>query len=180
MSFVQDDNGVQNIDMEHLITVYGNAIFRMCFAYLKDRGLAEDAVQETFVKAYRQYATFRHEGSEKAWLSAIAINTCKDAQKSSWFRHIDRRITLDKLPEPRCEFDSADDTLILAVMALPSKWKDVILLRYYQGLSFEEISKALHIPIGTVSTRIDAAKKKLRKKLEGGYFDESKNRPGGL
>lgn len=172
MNFIKDPNGVQNIDIEHLITVYGNDIHRMCFVYMQDMALAEDAMQETFFKAYQQYATFRHECSEKTWLLSIAINTCKDARKSSWFRHTDRNITLDKLPEPHCEFDPADDTLILSVMALPAKFKDVILLRYYQGLSFEEISQALHVSIGTVSTRMNAAKKKLREKLKRWYFDE--------
>ena len=171
MDFVKTSSRVQPADIERLIAEYGNSILRMCFVYLQDRALAEDAMQETFVKVYRQYASFRHESSEKTWIMRIAINTCKDVRRSAWFRRVDRSVTLDQLPEPHTECDPADDTLILEIMKLPPKLKEVILLRYYQDLSFQEIAAALQIPVGTVSTRMNTARKRLRQKLEGWYFD---------
>jgi RNA polymerase sigma-70 factor (ECF subfamily) len=76
------------------------------------------------------------------------------------------------MPEASGTFDAQDDAVIMAIMNLPPKLKAVILLRYYQELSFSEIAEALEIPMGTVSTRMNAAKKKLRAKLERWYFDE--------
>ena len=172
MDFGKAPDRVQAADAERLITEYGNSILRMCYVYLQDMSLAEDAMQETMVKAYRQYAGFRQESSEKTWLMRIAINTCKDMRRSAWFRQVDRSVTLDAIPEPRYECDPADDTLICEVMKLQPKLKEVVLLRYYQNMSFQEIAQILQLPIGTVSTRMNAAKKKLREKLERWYFDE--------
>ena len=64
-----------------LMEEYGNAILRMCFLYLGNRSLAEDAVQETFIKAYRKFHTFRGESGAKTRLMRIAINICKDSKK---------------------------------------------------------------------------------------------------
>ena len=61
---------------------YQLSLLRLCFAYLHDRTLAEDAVQETFLKAYRSISGFRNKSSEKTWLSHIAINCCRDMNKT--------------------------------------------------------------------------------------------------
>ena len=172
MDFVKAPGRVHEADMERMMTEYGDSILRMCFVYLQDMSLAEDAMQEVFLKTYRQYASFRQESSEKTWVMRIAINTCKDMRRTAWFRKVDRSVTLDMVPEARYEYDPADDTLITEIMKLPDKLKEVVLLKYYQGLSFQEIAEALQIPLGTASTRINAAKTKLRTKLERWYFDE--------
>ena len=61
--------------LERLMQEYGDSIFRMCYLYLKDYHLAEDAVQETFIKAMKSYDSFAHKSIEKTWLILIAINT---------------------------------------------------------------------------------------------------------
>lgn len=172
MDFGKAPDGAQAAEVERLITAYGDSILRLCFVYLGDMALAEDAAQETFLKVYRQFSTFRQESAEKTWMVRIAINTCKDMRRASWFRRVDRSVTLDMVPEPLCDFDPADDTLITSIMALPPRLKDVVLLKYYQGLGLQQIAGVLGIPVGTVSTRLNAAKKKLRAKLERWYFDE--------
>jgi RNA polymerase sigma-70 factor (ECF subfamily) len=144
----------------------------MCYVYLHDVALAEDAMQETFIKAYKSMDTFQGRSSEKTWLMSIAINTCKDYQRSSWFRFIDRRITLESLPEPVCVFEMLDKTLISQVMRLPRKYKEVVLLHYYQGMTVGEVSEALDIAIPTVYARLKKAQQKLRTELEGWYYDE--------
>ena len=77
--------------LERAIVSHEAALFRLCFAYLGDAALAEDAVQETFVKAYKSGDRTGGDGREKAWLTRIAINTCKDMRKSAWFRSTCRR-----------------------------------------------------------------------------------------
>ncbi len=69
------------------IQEYGDSILRMCFLYLKDYHLAEDAAQETFLKAARSYDTFTHASSEKTWLTRIAINCCKISCARAGFVH---------------------------------------------------------------------------------------------
>jgi len=64
--------------IERLIDLYEDRLLRLCFLYLHDCTLAEDAVQETFLKAYNALSKFRGESSEETWLMRIAVNTCKD------------------------------------------------------------------------------------------------------
>ena len=85
--------------IEHMVTLYQLPLLRMCIMYLHDEELAKDAVQETFIKAYRNLENFRETASEKTWLSRIAINTCKDLHRTGWFRHMDRSVTPDMFPD---------------------------------------------------------------------------------
>ena len=100
METVKGPDSSQEYLLTKLIDQYQAVLLQMCFMYLHDRTMAEDAVQETFLRAFRYYESFRHECSEKTWLMRIAINTCKDIRRGAWFRHTDRSVSLDKLPEP--------------------------------------------------------------------------------
>ncbi len=86
--------------LERLMAQYGDNLLRMCWTLLHDRELARDAVQETFLKAYRSLAGLREGDTERAWLMRIAVNTCRDIQRSRWWRMVNRSITPDDLPEP--------------------------------------------------------------------------------
>lgn len=97
--------------LEDAMLRYEESLLRMCFAYLGDTSLAEDAVQETFLKAYQSLDSFRGDASEKTWLLRIAINTCKDVRRSAWFRHVDRSVALDTLAEPSTPCAEYDDAL---------------------------------------------------------------------
>lgn len=72
--------------LERLMREYGDSVFRMCYLYLKDYYLAEDATQETFIKAMKSYDSFLHNSNEKIWLIRIAINSCKNIMRTKWFR----------------------------------------------------------------------------------------------
>ena len=151
---------------ERLVAEHQSALRRMCCLYLRDPDLAEDAVQETFLKVYRSYHCFRQESSEKTWLMKIAINTCRDMNRSSWLRHLDRRVTPEMLPEPSAPFEPEDETLVLCVMELPLRLREVILLYYYQGMNVSDIAAALGIAQPSVSGRLKRARAQLRKIIE--------------
>ena len=157
--------------LERAMANHEAALLRLCFAYLGDAGLAEDAVQETYVKAYKGYDRYRQESSETTWLMRIAINTCKDMRRGAWFRHIDRSTALDSLPEGSIPFTERDDTLTRAVMALKPKLRAVVLLHDSQGMTAEETAKALGISRSTMYNRLDKAHRLLRKELEAWYHD---------
>ena len=72
--------------LERLMREYRDSVFRMCYLYLKDYYLAEDATQETFIKAMKSYDSFLHNSNEKTWLIRIAINSCKNIMRTKWFR----------------------------------------------------------------------------------------------
>ena len=169
MSNVKGPDGAQMRDQafEELVEKHQTALLRTCFLYLRDRSLAEDAVQETFLKAYRSMGSFRGESSQRTWLMRIAMNTCRDLSRSGWFRFHDRRYTPDMLPEASVPFEDEEEGLVAAVMQLPRKLREVILLHYYQGMSTVEIASSLGIAQSSVSGRMKRGREKLRAMLEG-------------
>ena len=158
--------------LENALARWEKPILHLCFAYLGDTALAEDAVQETFFKAWKHYGRFRGEADEKTWLTRIAINHCKDQLKSAWFRNTDRSVPVDTLPEGSVPFEERDDTVTRAVMSLPSKLKEVTLLRWYQGMTLEEMTSVLQVPRSTVNYRLKKAKSMLKGELEEWYDEE--------
>lgn len=146
-------------------------LLRTCFLLLGDAALAEDAVQDTFVKAWRFYDGYRREASEKTWLLRIAVNVCRDFQRGKWFVHTDRRVSTDDLPEPAAPFEPPDDTVTKAVLSLPSALRKTVALRYFQGLSVQEVAEVLHVSRRTVHYRLDKAERMLKSSLEEWYYD---------
>ena len=104
---------------------YSDAILRTCFLYLSDQAQAEDALQDTLIKAWRHMGDYERKGvvNDKAWLMRIAINTCKDYRRTAWFRHIDSRQALDELPPGMMQTEMEDRNLTLMVMDLPDRYK---------------------------------------------------------
>ena len=142
------------------------SLLRTCFAYLGDLSLAEDAVQETFLKAWKNLDRFRGEASEKTWLLRIAINTCKDVRRSAWFRRVNRAVSLDSLPEAPAPFASRDHELARAVLSLRPQLREAVLLCWYQELSASEAARALGVSRSTVYNRLNKARRRLRGELE--------------
>ena len=156
-----------NHELERLVLQYQQSLLRTCFLYLRDRTLAEDAVQETFLKAYRSLASFRGECSEKTWLMKIAMNTCCDLRRAYRLRSIDPRRIPDLLPQAAEPFAPAEEELVTQVIQLPRKLREVILLYYYQDMTVTEIAVSLGISQSSVSGRLKRAREKLRALLEG-------------
>ncbi len=168
MSNVKGPDNAAEMDryFEKLVQEHQSALLRTCYLYLKDQTLAEDAVQDTFLKAYRSLHLFRGESSERSWLMKIAVNTCRDIRRSGWFKWHDRRVTAEDLPEACTPFEEEEESLVLAVMRLSIKWREVILLHYYQGMTTVEIADSLCISQSSVSGRLKRAREKLKSMLE--------------
>lgn len=159
-------------DIERMMSLYGRTLLRMCYVYLRDMSLAEDAVQDTFFKAYLHFGSFHGLSSEKTWLTQIAINTCKSILRKPWWKHVDRSKGLEELPLPASDTAPEDGEVLRAVMHLAEKYRSAVLLYYYQELTTEEIAKILGIAPSTVLVRLKRAREKLKTQLEGWYFDE--------
>ena len=162
----------RNQRLEQLVDRYQEQVMRMCFLYLCDKTLAEDAMQETFLKVYRALDTFRREASEKTWIMRIAIRTCYDMNHSGWFRVFNRQVTPDMVPETAVPFEESDDELMNAVIRLPIRLREVILLYYYQHMNVNETAEALGISQSSVSGRLKRGREKLKAMMEGSEFDE--------
>ena len=165
-----DDRAEERIN--RLIRDYERDLLRLCCVYLKDVSLAEDAVQETFIKAYKGLRAFRGDSGERTWLYRIAINVCKDMLRGGWFRFVSREVDLDALQIPAQGSDDARSELAQEIMRLPRKYREVILLYYYEDMTLAQIAKATGVSAMTVKRRVDKARGLLRSLLEGGNFDE--------
>lgn len=156
-------------DMERLVEQYGNTMLRMCCVYLGDEHLAADAVQDAYIKIYRAWRDFDSPAAEKAWVMRVVINVCKDYLRSAWKRRVS---LVDEYPEiaaPQTNTDACDKQgrLYHEIQALKPKYKQVILLHYYEDLSVNEIARILNAPQSTISVRLRRAKAILQDRLEG-------------
>ena len=138
---------------------YGTDVLRLCFTYMRNRPDAEDAVQETFLKAWRKLDHFegRHYCTARSWIMRIACNTCKDMLRKGWRKHEDRTVTPEDLPlqdnTPRKDIE-----LFMDVMNLPETYRSVILLVYWQGMTIRETAKAVRSSEATVCRRLEKAR----------------------
>lgn len=159
--------GPDSLTLQAFISEHQVSLLRLCYLYLHDVQLAEDAVQETFIKAVRSWDDFRGDASRKTWLTRIAIHVCCDMRRASWFRRVDRRVSIESLPLTQPPPDEKDQELTLAIMRLPLRLREAVLLYYYQELNVVEIAKLLGISQPSVSERLKRARKKLKEYLEG-------------
>ena len=156
----------------YLMNVHGTDIKRLCLCLLNDPYLAEDAAQETFVKAWKGLAGFRNECAEKTWLYRIAVNTCRSMQRGFWFRSIVTHAP-DQAPETGAVLEpDYDPTVWNAVQARPDSLKKAVILRYYEGLPLQDTALALGTNVNTLNTRLRKARNLLQDTLKGWYFDE--------
>jgi len=152
-------------DMRRLMADYGAHVVGLCTLLLGDAHLAQDVAQETFLRAWRQPEL--RQDTEKAWLTRVAVNICRDEQRSRWFRHVDRRITPEELPIP-ADAPDVDSDLLDRVHCLPAREREVIVMHYWNDMAPEEIAKMLNIDRATVFRRLARGRKRLKLELEGG------------
>ncbi|HEX3077278.1 MAG TPA: sigma-70 family RNA polymerase sigma factor [Lachnospiraceae bacterium] len=158
--------------LENLMRTYGNDVLRTAYLYVKDVHLAEDIFQEVFLKVNLKMDSYRGESSIKTWLLRITINTCKDYLKSAWSKKViatDEFETTSFEEQGYQQIENEEDNLIVRkiVMELPPKYKDVVLCVYYQEMSIEETAGTLNLAQGTVKSRLNRAKTKMKKVMEG-------------
>lgn len=157
--------------MTDMMTRYGTDIKRFCLLQLRDVSQAEDAAQDVFIKAWRALGAFRGDSSERTWLLRIAANTCRDYQRTGWFRFMDRSVTPEDM-ERGAAFDFPDDSLSGAITALPALLRQAVTLRYFEELSIREMTQVLQVSEATVKRRIRKANALLRSRLKEWYEDE--------
>jgi RNA polymerase sigma-70 factor (ECF subfamily) len=172
MSEVKAPGETHEAELSRWMDDYGDMLVRLAYGMLKDSFLAQDAAQDTFVKAYKAKVFFRGECSEKTYLTSILMNTCRDYLRTSWMKRIDRKVSLDQMPEPYADAPVPDRTVIETVLALPLKLRQVILLRYWQNMRINEIGEALRLSPNTVKSRLKNANQRLTAQLKEWYDNE--------
>ncbi|WP_332647805.1 sigma-70 family RNA polymerase sigma factor [Lysinibacillus sp. 54212] len=157
--------------LEWAMDEYGELLIRLAYTYVKDIHVAEDIIQDVFLKVYEKDDGFRFESSYKTYLYQITINRCKDYLKSWSFRSL--FFTDNRLSEAETN-ESTENTMIRfeedfelgeKVLALPIKYREVLILHYYQDYSISEVSSILGISQNTVNTRLRRAKERIKSNM---------------
>ncbi|MCX8062138.1 MAG: RNA polymerase sigma factor [Anaerolineales bacterium] len=155
---------------ESLFHRYKNLVYRVAYLILEDRHEAEDALQEVFLQVYRAYPTYDStKGAFTTWLYRITVNYCLKRRRKQKFSMLplDNLFSLFSSPQ----HSTIDETGIAdevreAMARLSDQFRVVLILRYFSDLSYDEISRVLEIPIGTVKSRLARAIKMLQRELQ--------------
>ena len=166
----QAQNGDRNAFSE-LVRLHAQGVLNVIYRMCGDVHLAEDAAQETFIRAWQNLSSYRPQTSLRNWLYRIAVNVGTDMLRK------EKRILPDAiedlhLTDSGLELESLvsqqERTALVqkAILSLPEASRAVLVLREYEGLSYQEISTTLDIPVGTVMSRLSYARNLLKAKLE--------------
>ena len=162
-----------------LVRKYQYKIIQMVNRFVKDPSEAQDVAQEAFIKAYRALGNFRGDSAFYTWLYRIAINTAKnylvsrarrysqfeiDVQEAEQLGNLPQLKSLDT-PEQQLLNDEIVDYIKLAIDKLPEEMRMAIMLREFEGMSYEEIALAMDCPVGTVRSRIFRAREAIDNKI---------------
>ena len=159
--------------IESMVTQYGDSLLRLCCLYTGELSSAEDALQETFLNAFRHIKNFRGDCSEKTWLTGIAVNVCRsylrrEKQRLGHLQLVSGEDETEQIPDRAAEI-VYDDTVLREIHALKPKYREVILMYYYQEMTAGEIARALGLSESAVTVRLTRARQQLKVRLQDWY-----------
>ena len=163
-----------------IVDLYKDKLYHLGYRMTGNRQEAEDVVQETFLRVYRNLDRYDESHKFSTWIYRIATNLCIDRLRkrrsvysldaeSSDHEGLDGYSMLpgdDRTPESELVLSETQQMVREAMETLPPKYKSVMVLRYLQDLSLQEISDVLNMPVTTVKTRVHRGREFMRKKLE--------------
>ena len=175
---------------DQLVLRYQHKVLKLVMRYMRNHAEAEDIAQEAFLKAYRAIHSFRGDSAFYTWIYRIAINTAKNALVAAKRRPLDYDLDLqdpeqnerngrlrdEATPESLLLTDEIRQTVDAAIGALPEDLRRAVVLREYEGLSYEEIAAVMECPVGTVRSRIFRAREAIDRQLRP-VFDAGLGRP---
>ena len=170
----QAQNGDRNAFSE-LVRAHSQGVLNVVYRMCGNQQLAEDAAQEAFIQAWMRLSSFRPKASFRSWLYRIAVNSAIDMLRK------EKRVLLNAVedlnlaasnpsPEAMLASNERAELVAKAVSTLPDASRAVLILREYEGLSYNEIAETLEIPMGTVMSRLSYARKILKEKLAVALF----------
>ena len=156
-----------------LVQLHQGGVFSVCYRMLGDRGDAEDAAQETFIRAHERLQLFDTQRPFGPWVRRVAANLCINRLqilKDPGLR-FDEEIEVAHAasglsPEAAMEQIEEGELVWRAVLSLPAHYRAVIELRHFQELNYEEIARTLEMPVGKVKVHLHRARKLLAMRLQ--------------
>ncbi len=152
-------------DFRHLVRRYQGVLLASLAGKLGDLDKAEEAAQETLVRAYFNISKLKKTDSFFSWLFGIADHVAKEQRRKDQIQHSREAISSYSQESPPAEL-SEDFSLEIAVASLPEIYRKIVLLRYYGGQSCSDIAEQLDMPLGTVTKQLSRAYEILRQTLQ--------------
>lgn len=165
-----------------LVLAYQDMAFNLAYRMLGDPAMSEDAVQDSFISAYKHLDSYRG-GSFKAWVMRMVTNTCYDELRR---QHRHPSVTLEPVndedeevespswivdpqlsPETQSEMAELDRAVQHCLLGLPPEFRAVVVMVDVQGMDYEEVAQSISTPLGTIKSRLARARMKLRDCLKG-------------
>ena len=155
-------------EIDNIVEQYGNTLYKLAMHHVHNHSIAEDIVQDTFMKYLYKAPEFNDVQHEKAWLLRVASQLCKDYLKHWWLK----KRTHIAYEELAIEGDSETYELLEVVRQLPFHQRNAVYLYYYEDMSVREIADIYHVKESTVSSWLFRARKKLKELLKGEWDHE--------
>ncbi|MGE7625106.1 sigma-70 family RNA polymerase sigma factor [Viridibacillus sp. NPDC096237] len=168
------DDIEKEIRLQQAMDLYGDYLVQLCYTYVRDWGIAEDAAQETFIRYYKKMEHFREDAALKTYLYRIAVNVCHDYIASWKYQKVritdffGKWIASKQTTESIVMDRDTSNRLLHAIENLPTKYKDVIVLYHFAELSLLEVSETLNLNVNTVKTRLKRGRDMLGTTLQEG------------
>lgn len=158
------------IDMKRQLFIeHKTYIYRTAFLLTHSESLADDIVQESFIRIFNKYHTYNHQKPLKPWIYKITVNVIRNTlRKQKWLSFVGQ---IPELTDSMTTEDQYNETemkieLQKEIKNLSFKSREVIILHFYNGFTLKEISEILDIPLGTCKSRLNTGLKGLRKRLD--------------
>ena len=154
---------------EALVEEYQRVLFTVAYRMLGDYEDARDAAQNTFIKVFQKLETFDQQQRFFSWIYRILVNECLNARRGRPVKVEGGDWEAPASNRPDEPLEAAERRLQVrrAVLALPHDYREVIVLRHFGGLSYDEMAEALRIPVRTVKSRLYTARQRLMEALSG-------------
>lgn len=153
-----------------LYDTYGDMLFRLAYSIMLNQADAEDAVQDIFIKIIGRIPEFTSSSQEKAWITKVLANHCKDMLRKRKLRlYTPLEEVLEQsghglsVPGPE---DNGGTELFQMVLSLGEKYREPLILHYFEGFSIEEVSEILSVGQSAVKMRLSRGREMIRKKME--------------
>ncbi len=147
-------------EIKEVIHIYGNMLYRTAYVILGNPSDVQDVLQEALIKYMEKAPAFREEAHRKAWLLKITVNLCKDCLR---FNKRHAYVPLEELGH--LQATSAQQGLLKEIIALPAKWKSILLLHYVEGYSISEVSLITGLSQSAVKKRLQRGRERLKQQL---------------
>lgn len=151
---------------ETLVTHYQRVLFTVALRMLGDYEEARDATQNTFIKVFQKLGTFDQEHRFFSWIYRILVNECLNAKRGRpVMQGLDEQMPDRVEPDEPLEAAERQHQVRRAILDLPFEYREVVVLRHFAAMSYEQMAKALGIPVRTVKSRLHTARRRLLQAL---------------